>query len=395
MSDPFINYLNSGEVVLKDYRHASRLYRDGNFALAPKLGFLYFVVFNINENAILDKSFTVDKGKVGFLAKKIDLPKFQIKNEKLNQYNRKTVIHTSLNYTPVNISFHDDNSDVINRMWINYYKNYFVDSNYGDINSGAAAGEFRPAAYTDTQYGPNNNAYGIYNNSVLEPFFKNIEIYHLSRGWFTKYTIINPKISEWRHDSLSQSETTKLLENSMTIDYENVFYELGEITEGEDSGTFTTQYYDNVGSPYKFSDNNSNSDFDSKTKNRVFGSPINRSNYNPLFDSKSKQRVYGLVGAPTQTGALGQIANILLRNMVNKNGLGRQGPTGYNIASGVLGRALGSGPGKYAEPVSTQQQPGIFNLGGGVGINIFKGFNTSVDGKTRINPAAVILPPRG
>lgn len=394
MSDPFINYLNGGNIVFKDYRHATRLYRDNNFALAPKFGFIYFVVFNINEDSILDKKFTEDKGKVGLLVKKIDLPKFTIKNEKLNQYNRKTVIQTTLNYNNISIDFHDDNSDVVNRMWINYYKNYFVDSNYGDINSGAAAGEFRPRAYTDTQYSPDYNAYGLYNNSLLQPFFNNIEIYSLHQGDFTKFTLINPKISEWRHDTLNQSESNKILQNSMTIEYENVFYKLGKITEGEEPGTFTTQYYDNVGSPYQFNDNNANSGFDNQTKSRVFGVPNNRANYNPLFDQRSKQRVYGLVGAPTQTGPLGQIANILLRNLVNKNGLGRQSPTGYNISTGILGRVSNSGAGKYAEPISTQQQPGIFNLPGGVGINIFKGFNTSVDGKIRINPAAVILPPK-
>jgi len=393
MSDPFINYLKSGNINFKDYSHASRLYRDNKFALAPKLGFIYFVVFNINDDAILDKRFLEDKRKVGLLVKKIDLPKFQIKNEKLNQYNRKTVIQTKIEYSSVTIDFHDDNSDVTNRLWINYYKNYYVDSNYGDINVGAAAGEFRPSAYTDTKYSEVNNAYGYYNNGLTVPFFNNIEIYSLHQGEFTKYTLINPIISEWRHDNLSQSEGNKVMQNSMTLDYENVLYELGKITKGQSPETFGVEYYDTVGSPYQFGDGGSN-DFDNAKKNQVFGTPNNRANYNPLFDQRSRQRVYGLVGAPQQQSQLGQIANILLRNVVNKNGLGRQGPTGYNISQGILGRTLGSGPGKYAEPVSTQQQPGIFNLPGGVGINIFKGFNTSVDGKTRINPAALILPPK-
>lgn len=393
MSDPFINYLKSGNINFKDYSHASRLYRDNKFALAPKLGFIYFVVFNINDDAILDKKFIEDKRKVGLLVKKIDLPKFTIKNEKLNQYNRKTVIQTKIDYSAVTIDFHDDNSDVTNRLWINYYKNYYVDSNYGDINVGAAAGEFRPAAYTDTKYSEYNNAYGYYNNNLSVPFFNNIEIYSLHQGEFTKYTLINPIISEWRHDNLSQSEGNKIMQNSMTIDYENVLYELGKIVKGQTPETFGVEYYDPVGSPYQFGEP-STSGFDNDKKNQVFGVPSNRANYNPLFDQKSRQRVYGLVGAPQQQSQLGQIANILLRNVVNKNGLGRQGPTGYNISQGILGRTLGSGAGKYSEPVSTQQQPGIFNLPGGVGINIFKGFNTSVDGKTRVNPAAIILPPK-
>lgn len=394
MSDPFVNYLNSGDIVFKDYRHATRLFLDNKLSYAPKLGFLFYVVFNINENAILDKSWANESRQVGLLVKKTDLPKFKIKNEKLNQYNRKTVVQTGLNYESVAIEFHDDNSDLTNRLWINYYKHYYVDSNYGDISVGAGSGEFRPSAYSDTKYNDSYNAYGYYNNNIKDPFFTNIEIYSLHQGNFTKYTLINPIISDWRHDTLSQSEG-KIMSNSMSIDYENVLYQLGRIELGQSPPNFGVTYYDGVKSPYAFTGNRGDTGFDNNKKSRVFGVPNNRTNYNPLFDQKSKQRVYGLVGAGRTTSPLGQIGDILLRNVINKNGLGKSGPTGYNIASGVLGRTLGPGPGKYAEPQNTSQQPGIFNLPGGVGINIFKGFNQSVDGKTRVNPAAIILPPRG
>ena len=47
MANAFTNFL--GQVVnsptqLKDYSHASRLYVDDYFRLAPKAGFLYYVV---------------------------------------------------------------------------------------------------------------------------------------------------------------------------------------------------------------------------------------------------------------------------------------------------------------------------------------------------------------
>ena len=65
---------------------------------------------------------------------------------------------------------------------------------------------------------------------------------------------------------------------------------------------------------------------------------------------------------------------------------------GYTIASSALQAATNSGAGKYYDPPSTQAVPGLFQLPGGVGINIFKGLNTSVDGKLRINPAAIVFP---
>ena len=127
MSNAFTNYLSgsaykSGYPTLKDYRHASRLYIDQNYAHAPKVGFLYYVIFNINPDAVRDQQWkNTEMLNVGVLVKKIDLPKFTIATETVNQYNRKTVVPTKLTYTPISVEFHDDNIDVINRVWINYY----------------------------------------------------------------------------------------------------------------------------------------------------------------------------------------------------------------------------------------------------------------------------------
>jgi hypothetical protein len=105
--------------------------------------------------------------------------------------------------------------------------------------------------------------------------------------------------------------------------------------------------------------------------------------------------VFGVVGGQYKSqNPLLNIGEILAKNLINRKGLGKLGPVGYAVASGVLGQTLGSGAGKYSSAPPPQNQPGIFNLPGGVGINIFKGINTSVDGKIRANPAAIILPPR-
>ena len=130
-SNAFTNYLSStgylkGYPNLRDYQHASRLYVDNNYAFTPKVGFLYYVVFNLYQDAISDKEWrTKGSPNVGILGKKIDLPKFTVANETVNQYNRKTIVQTKLTYSPVSVEFHDDNLDVINKLWVNYYKHYF------------------------------------------------------------------------------------------------------------------------------------------------------------------------------------------------------------------------------------------------------------------------------
>jgi hypothetical protein len=74
---------------LADFQHASRLFVDDTFRLAPKNKFLYYVVFNISPDALTDVSFQ-DRHRLelNYLVKNAELPKYSIKTETLNQYNR-------------------------------------------------------------------------------------------------------------------------------------------------------------------------------------------------------------------------------------------------------------------------------------------------------------------
>jgi hypothetical protein len=390
MSNALTNFLTSsksgytsGYPVLKDYQHASRLYVDSTYKLAPKFGFLYFVQININPDAVIDQQWLEQKGsrEVGLLAKKVDLPKFTIATETLNQYNRKTVVQTKLNYSPVTIELHDDNTNITHNLWLNYYKHYYADSLQADIGAGTARERTSPDAYRDTKYGVVDYTYGRYDRGTIGDFIKSIDIFVLYQQKFTQYTLINPKINEWAHDGVNQAEGNKVMQNKMQISYENVVYKTGIIEPGKAPETWLPVYYDNTPSPYQ-----------------VAGNPINNPQYvrqQTGFDKPGAQRVFGRVGGPYNSpNPLLDIAKILAKNYVNKNGVARVKSTGYNIAAGVLGAATSTGGGKFSSPPSNEPQPGIVNLPGGIGINIFKGLNTSVDGKIRANPAALIFPPK-
>jgi hypothetical protein len=82
----------------------------------------------------------------------------------------------------------------------------------------------------------------------MVPFFRNIKLYQFSRHEYTEYTLINPLISQWGHDSMDQSDGTGTTENKLLIEYEAVLYDRGPI--GEDSpATFATSHYDTTPSP--------------------------------------------------------------------------------------------------------------------------------------------------
>jgi len=398
MSNKFNDYItNLGfGTTFRPYEHADRLYIGGAFAKSPKFGFLYFVRFNINPKYIKDTEWgEKDRYNVGLLAKKIDLPKFNIATETLNQYNRKTIIQKSISYNPINIDLHDDNTNITHLLWVNYYKSYYVD------------GQQNNAAFENTKYGKIDYNYGRYDNGLNNNFFDSIEIYVMHQGNFTKYTLVNPKIKDWKHDSVDQGAGNKILENKLTVEFETVFYKQGKLVKGT-SDYFVEDYYDKTPGPHTEGNDllykrRGISPFDKTLQTPRFKSirpaPVPVGDQPP--DPPPGAREYGIKNRPQASDMLTQLGTVVLKNYVNQNGLTRQNATEYNIAGSLLSYTLNSGSGKYgkagpaneyAEPAANA--PGVFTVGG-FGINIFKGFNESVDGKIRANPASIIFPPKG
>jgi hypothetical protein len=250
MANAFTNFLSqtlTTNTQVKDYSHASRLYVDDYFRLAPKAGFLYYVVFNINDNnnTIIREFKSKNGPELGLLVKGIDLPKYRIATETINQYNRKAIVQSKIDYQPVNMIFHDDHNNTTIGMWKAYYNYYFVDGK--NISSLTI-----PPGFGDTKYkkiGTNINestAFGL-NNGQTEPFFRSIEIYQLNRKQFTAFILVNPIITDFSHDKLDQTQS-KLLENNMTVQYETVLYGTGKVERDKPTG-FATIHYDNTPGP--------------------------------------------------------------------------------------------------------------------------------------------------
>jgi hypothetical protein len=250
MANAFTNFLSqtlTTNTQVKDYSHASRLYVDDYFRLAPKSGFLYYVVFNINRNnnPIIEQFLSKNGPELGLLVKNIDLPKYRIATETINQYNRKAIVQSKIEYQPISLAFHDDHNNTTIGMWKAYYNYYFVDGK--NISSLTI-----PPGFGDTKYkkiGTNINestAFGL-NNGQTAPFFSSIEIYQLNRKQFTAFILVNPVITDFSHDKLDQTQS-KLLENNMTIQYETVLYGTGKVERDKPAG-FATIHYDNTPGP--------------------------------------------------------------------------------------------------------------------------------------------------
>jgi hypothetical protein len=190
---------------------------------------------------------------LSYLVKTVDLPKYSIDTHTLNQYNRKRVVQTKINYDPVTIAFHDDGGDVMRNMWYNYYSYYYKDPtqqylapNNNNGSQGASQNQTTGFGYnardiySDTRLGDvsdwgfigetsGDGGTGKFNNSGKPPFFRDITIYGMDQHKFAQYVLINPLITNFSHDQYSYSEGGGTMTNSMTLAYETVKYYTGAI----------------------------------------------------------------------------------------------------------------------------------------------------------------------
>lgn len=188
MANKFNGFLNNvGQGLLGpkgnlgDFQHASRLYVGNAFRLAPKVKFLYHVHFELGPTVKSNlKKFNTE---LDMLVKTADLPKFQVATvEQRNQYNRKRNLVQKIEYSPVNITFHDDNLHLTTQLWKQYYAYMFADHNTARIT-----GAYNRTAYLDQPLGV---SYGMDNNASA-PFFTSITLYQLSRQTFQSFKLIS------------------------------------------------------------------------------------------------------------------------------------------------------------------------------------------------------------
>ena len=224
-----------------NYQHATRLYRDHNlYDYTPKAAWIYYIELGISAGAkkaiaaVNPGWATRQLPVVGILAKTVDQPRFTINTDTLNQYNKKSIIQKSITYQPLSITWHDDQANASTDLWTAYYRYYFADGNYQGPKSQSDSFATNHDAWSKTTKYTGGGydkpyRYGL-NMSQSEKFFENIVIYQLYKKRYTKLTLINPMLTEWSHSQLDQN-SSKLLDNKMTVAYEAVTYETGKLNK--------------------------------------------------------------------------------------------------------------------------------------------------------------------
>lgn len=267
-----------GVDYFKDYEHASKTFTTAGFGNSPKFKFLFHVFFSINTSQLpkVQNNLLYTSGEqsvIGLLVKNIELPKFRIDTETLNQYNRKRVVQKKIEYQPIRIVFHDDNDDLIRSLWYNYYSYHYKDPNQKYHSIPVTNGP-TPGLQTETTgfdynsrdiYSANRqvNDWGFIGESFSDAtnsasgkpaFFRDISIFGFNQHKFVEYSLINPLISEWNHDTYDYAQGDGIMENTVSIAYETVKYYSGSVGSVADGSSPVPGFgdianYDQIESP--------------------------------------------------------------------------------------------------------------------------------------------------
>lgn len=248
-----------GNDYLRDFQHASKTFRSNGYAYSPKFKFLFHVYFEINKDLIGTGVNIPQDSVIGLAVKTVQLPSFSIATTNMNQYNRKRIVQTKINYDDVNITFHDDNANLIRKLWYSYYTYYYKDA--AKIISEPASPVKSTNPPPDKEYATASkpfdyNRRNIYDPSTFgdedwgyvgetaqdqvtplqlsiggskAPFFKSIKIFGFNQHNFSMCQLINPTVTAFKQDTYDFSQGNGTMENTMTLTYETVKFADGAI----------------------------------------------------------------------------------------------------------------------------------------------------------------------
>lgn len=231
--NPLSGLLNGAGGYLRTSRHATK-----NFGLLsnvitqnyPRHKFQYFVKINFNTEAksFVDSFLAADDQSMVFnLIKSVDMPSMNIDTTILNQYNKKRISQTKVNFEPISMSLWDVVDGKSLRLWEMYYMYYFKEgSTYSKLALNTGRGLNKKEFNIDIITEQFNNNYGfnldrVGNNKYL---IESIEIYQVHRAHFSKVELVRPRIESFNHDTLSFDESGGLMEFKLNFVYEDVIY---------------------------------------------------------------------------------------------------------------------------------------------------------------------------
>jgi len=290
-SSLFTSLTGAGFFYEKSPRHATYNFNQDALALyrnQPRVPFEYYININLNNvgtasRYISDYFNNPSWAQVMPLVKTIEMPSMKISTEHLNQYNRKRLSQTKIDYEPVKVVFHDVVDGKTLKFWEMYYRYYFSDGTEPGKNSAKSSqannktysveelvknitpklnpdianlpASVKSMFQSNSPSGSNspvntvgeknalqnivsdtldNHHFGFNLPTVsnIRNLIQTIDIYQVHGGRFNQVTLVNPRIAAFTHDVLNYAEGAKTLELTFMIEYEYAYYTIQNMKLG-------------------------------------------------------------------------------------------------------------------------------------------------------------------
>lgn len=226
--------LNSSQgelnMTLKDSRSAARTWgmKDSALDRVPRAKFLFLLNFlrpmppDGSVPGTSQTSYGDWASGISFLVKSVSRPNITFKTETVNQYNKKRVIQTGIEYQPINVAFYDTYDQRALKMFKDYTRFYygeFAAGNRNSWNNDVISPEYQDLGGLDFGFiAPSE----IPNDSY---FFENIEFYQFGGGRYSKFVLVHPKIASFDYDDEDYTDTTTPQMLNLSFQYEGIIFE--------------------------------------------------------------------------------------------------------------------------------------------------------------------------
>ena len=225
--------------ILRDPRFASKAFglREEILREIPRQKFMFwvrFVMANDEQTTDANDLSRWNKG-ISYRVKSVERPKVSIKSETLNQYNKKRVVQSGVDYNPITIKFYDTISDSVLNMfqkYISFYYGDFTKENVDWVHD-----------QTSEEMNMGNGYWGYYNTQTdtnSSYYFERLEIYTFGGGVWNTWHLIHPKIVDFSPDDLDYTDVGTPSEISMSLAYEGIVWPDSRAFEPSEDGNETS-----------------------------------------------------------------------------------------------------------------------------------------------------------
>lgn len=205
---------------VRDFRNAYRFRPDVNPPRQKFNGYVNFIVNRqLQETVFNNLSGASFRTSISSLVRRSTLPQVNLRNEVKNQYNKKRIVTTGVDFQPIDITVFD----TINNEWLTllmrYYSYLYMNPRNKNSNANRDVFPYTAEILEKSKDSFKSNEAGL-NLQVDKNFFERIDIilYHGGKG--VQYSLTNPFITQFGNSELDYA-SSDVMEFNMQIEYEN------------------------------------------------------------------------------------------------------------------------------------------------------------------------------